>query len=1039
MRIWGFDIGTTSIGFAVIDHDPARSMGYIERLGVRIFPEGVTEDDKKEPRNKTRRAKRLLRRGIRRRRLRRRLLNQALANTGLLPPYGTPEWQVAFAADPYALRRDGLSRPLTPHELGRAIYHLAKRRGFAGRQVEDRKEDKDEALAREDAQKLQGEIGSRTLGAFLAEQPKKRGRHHTRDMIAQEFERLWQAQKPHHPILNDSGFANRSRHLVFFQRPTFWRLSTLSRCQFCPEDEPEPKGSWAGQEFLLLEQLTKLRIAGANQRPLSDTERAVLHTHLHRNKTASWNGVRKALRKHWRELGEPEDQRFNLEISGAEDKLRGNIVEVELRELFGVDWDSHPKQEEIRRELHSRLWNADYLLVGKSRVEIRRDEEAWRKRQAAQEDMQRDWGLTDEQAKRLARLELPGEWLGWSCTAVREMLPLMQRGVSVGLLTRGPEWESWREKTFPHRQRGTGEIRERLPSHPCSMPEVRNPTVHRALNELRKVVNNLLGLYGRPDLIRVELTRELKESKSRRSERMSRNNKQEAERKKAIADLEAHSIANPSRADIEKWLLWKESNERCPYTGDHIGFDALFRENKYQVEHIWPRSLSLDNNFSNKTLCRTDINILKSKRTPHQVWGNDPEAWHRLKQTVSECRLPEHKVRRFMKAEKIASAEEIDEAGTDDFSQRQLADTGWAAREARDFLKRLWPDDGSTASVETVNGRITAQLRHQWGLDTILNPDGWGKSRADHRHHAVDALAVALTSRSFVKRLADWHRSYEITGARPPQLKTPWERLLEDAKAKIAQIVVSHRVQRKLSGPLHEERPLGLTKQQPTKRGGLVLARRKALHELSNAEVKTIRDRVIRDLVMAQAPTEAERKALATKELLLPDRNNPAGRPVRKARLFLERQRGAVQELRPPATTNGRSPGRPFVELGQSLRHLALYRASDGNVHHRTETRFQAVQNSRRRNTPVVQKLDDGSRLLFSLCAGDILARKNSDGRSEYLVVRKVNQAGRVFYKPATQAETPKPEVSFGPQSFADGSLTKVSVDPIGRVRPARD
>jgi len=90
MRIWGFDLGTTSIGFAVIDHDPAREVGQIHRLGVRIFPEGVTED-KKEPRNKTRREKRLMRRGIRRRKLRRRLLNEELTKSGFLPAYGTPD------------------------------------------------------------------------------------------------------------------------------------------------------------------------------------------------------------------------------------------------------------------------------------------------------------------------------------------------------------------------------------------------------------------------------------------------------------------------------------------------------------------------------------------------------------------------------------------------------------------------------------------------------------------------------------------------------------------------------------------------------------------------------------------------------------------------------------------------------------------------------------------------------------------------------------------------------------------------------------
>ena len=56
-KIWGFDLGTTSIGFAVVEHDAEKHEGEIIRMGVRIFPEGVTEKEM-EPRNKRRRDKR---------------------------------------------------------------------------------------------------------------------------------------------------------------------------------------------------------------------------------------------------------------------------------------------------------------------------------------------------------------------------------------------------------------------------------------------------------------------------------------------------------------------------------------------------------------------------------------------------------------------------------------------------------------------------------------------------------------------------------------------------------------------------------------------------------------------------------------------------------------------------------------------------------------------------------------------------------------------------------------------------------------------
>jgi len=61
--VFGFDIGATSIGFAVIDYDPDQGTGKIRRLGVRIFPEA--RDPKAVPLNQDRRAARMRRLPVR--------------------------------------------------------------------------------------------------------------------------------------------------------------------------------------------------------------------------------------------------------------------------------------------------------------------------------------------------------------------------------------------------------------------------------------------------------------------------------------------------------------------------------------------------------------------------------------------------------------------------------------------------------------------------------------------------------------------------------------------------------------------------------------------------------------------------------------------------------------------------------------------------------------------------------------------------------------------------------------------------------------
>lgn len=192
-HVWGFDIGTTSIGFSVVNLDEEKGEGTIIREGVRIFPEGRTED-KLEPRNQARRAARLLRRQVRRRRLRRKFLREAFAGAGLLPQFGSPEWDEFInprhevlerspdkRLDPYALRARGLREPLEPFEIGRALYHLCHRRGFlSARRIEERPQEKkarekEEGPVKEEIkgweQKLRGKHGRNSLSAAARTRP----------------------------------------------------------------------------------------------------------------------------------------------------------------------------------------------------------------------------------------------------------------------------------------------------------------------------------------------------------------------------------------------------------------------------------------------------------------------------------------------------------------------------------------------------------------------------------------------------------------------------------------------------------------------------------------------------------------------------------------------------------------------------------------------------------------------------------------------------------------------------------------------------
>ncbi|MBF0423461.1 MAG: hypothetical protein HQL73_10765 [Magnetococcales bacterium] len=169
-RILGLDLGTTSLGWAVIEHDSGQNAGKVVAMGVRIFPEGL--DEKLAPRNQTRRKERLARRQRHRRQKRRQHLAEKLADFGLLPDVKTPAWGELMALDPYPLRARALLEPLPLHHLGRAIYHLARLRGFASARIADGKKDaaeiKEEGEVKEQIKTLRQKLAGRTLGTFLA-------------------------------------------------------------------------------------------------------------------------------------------------------------------------------------------------------------------------------------------------------------------------------------------------------------------------------------------------------------------------------------------------------------------------------------------------------------------------------------------------------------------------------------------------------------------------------------------------------------------------------------------------------------------------------------------------------------------------------------------------------------------------------------------------------------------------------------------------------------------------------------------------------
>jgi CRISPR-associated endonuclease Csn1 len=289
--ILGLDLGTNSLGWALVGPvggDPH----HLIRAGARVFEAGVQGDiasGREESRNLKRRQMRSQRRQIDRRSRRSRRVFRLLQGYGLLPegPAAPPEamqnllnsldasivsspWFASQLASceyqqprqvmPYILRARALDEGLPPQYLGRALYHMAQRRGFKSNRKAPPKKDEKPGEVRAGINELRDDMkqtGARTLGEHFARldpfQRRIRQRWTARSMYEEEFDAIWQAQAAHYPQILTAERQKELRAAIFRQRPLWFPDSLVGTCELEPGEPRVPKYSFVAQRFRLLQ------------------------------------------------------------------------------------------------------------------------------------------------------------------------------------------------------------------------------------------------------------------------------------------------------------------------------------------------------------------------------------------------------------------------------------------------------------------------------------------------------------------------------------------------------------------------------------------------------------------------------------------------------------------------------------------------------------------------------------------------------------------------------------------------------------------
>jgi CRISPR-associated endonuclease Csn1 len=1051
----GLDLGVQSVGWAIIDLDKDGKPCGIRQAGVRCFDSGVGSETeiamgKDESANKPRRDARLQRRQTWRRARRLKKVFLALQKAGLLPPepvhsseerhqlllkldaelakeYLRPDDRVTAHLLPYRLRYLALDQSLPPFAIGRALYHLAQRRGFLSNRKANKKED-DEGVVKEGIKQLREDMehtSARTLGEYYAsldpEEKRIRARWTSRQMYLDEFEMICAAQQSYHPELLTEGLKQRIHEAIFYQRPLKSQKGLIGICELEPDQKRAPWASLEAQRFRYIQKINDLEIATPEGKilPLDSEQRQKLIEAMENQAEISFDKIRTllGLKTSRRKKVEGEEAKtnepkytFNLE-GGGEKKLKGNVTMARLKKELG---------DELAK------------LTAEQLAKVIEDLIEYEKKDALEKRLVERYGLSPEKAAVASDVTLEDGYCSLSLKALRKILPLMEDGM---------RFATARKQVYGEYS-GASKMCDYLPPVLQAKSQLRNPVVTRGLTELRKVVNAITGIYDKPAFIHVELARDLKRSRKQREDITKQNRQNEKARedaKKRI--LQEIGGQEPRPGDILKVLLAEESNWECPYTGKPISMSELIGgAPKFDIEHIIPFSRSFDNSFMNKTLCHHEENRnVKKNQMPFEAYSGHPDKYSEIIARVKRFKgsAGHTKLRKFLQ-------EKMEE----DFSARHLQDTRYMSRLATEYLGLLYGgaiDAEGRRRIQVSAGRITAYLRDEWELNAILNDGGNEKNRDDHRHHAVDAIVIALTNADTIEYLTRAALQAEQWGRRLfAPMDKPWTTFLDEVRGAIDAINISYRVNRRVSGALHEETYYSNVYKAQDKNGKSVEYRhvRKPLVNMSMDEMNSIVDPTIRDLVREKLnKLGGEPKKAFADPNNLPYIQSKGGHliPIKKARI---RKNVSVIPLNKQNTRFAAPGSNHHMEIVAVLNDKGEEIEWEGHI----VSLFEAYRR-RKAHEPVIQR-DHGTnkKFKFSLAGGEYL--ELTENGEKRLVRINVITGNVVFFRlhndsrPVTILRKTKGGfvgLTKAADALRKAKARKVVVDPLGNIIAAND
>ena len=604
-RILGIDTGTNSLGWAVVDKNENGIYSLISK-GCLIFPEGVkVEKGIESSKAADRTSHRALRKQYFRRRLRKIKVLQVLVEFGWCPYLSAEalhQWHVQktypmdeafiswqrtndnFEENPYYYRHICLHEKLDLNEkadryvLGRAMYHLAQRRGFLSNRLE-KADDDETGKVKEAISSLSKDMSDEKceyLGDYFYKLYKEKG--NTVRIRSRYTDREEHYKKEFYAICSQQNLTeeqiSKLEKALYFQRPLKSQRQGVGKCTFEPKKPRVADSHPSFELFRMLSFVNNIKIKGpydVELRPLTTEEYEKAKPMFFRKSKPQFDfeDIAKAIAgkgryQYIKDAGDRE-YKFNYRMTQS---VTGCPTIANFISLFGDDYEAAIAERYIlsdgktTKQMVNDVWNVLYSFSDKEKVKL------WGK-----EKLQMD----DEEAEKFSKIRLTHSFASLSLAAVNKILPWLELGLiypHAVLMAKVPDivgeeiWETRGESIKkellslmanfnPKDVSLTGTLdfcikdilkdmcelksgaAEKLyhPSMIETYPDakknaqnvyqlgsprtnaVRNPMAMRSLHQLRKVVNTLLreGTINSQTEVHIEYARELNDANKRKA------------------------------------------------------------------------------------------------------------------------------------------------------------------------------------------------------------------------------------------------------------------------------------------------------------------------------------------------------------------------------------------------------------------------------------------------------------------------------------------------------------------------------------------